>query len=196
MVETKCSSCPWIVSVFASHQYCFCVAKICGHCAHIKHKKSKKCWESLLRLSKLGTYCCDRKSLAAYAQSFALWQQATVEFTCHDHSIIACSRHLMYGVVLHAHSVRGESHIQRNTTGEVATTFPPFYNEPHRSHFFLWRLHLARPSHPGHSTILSRSESPSGMCAKLDIVAASNNRDHAPQSLFKYACHYVQSFRR
>jgi len=27
----------------------------------------------------------------------------------------------VYGVVLHAHSVRGESHNQRNTTGEVAT---------------------------------------------------------------------------
>ena len=39
-------------------------------------------------------YCCDRKSRAAYAQSFALWQQATIEFTCHDHSINACSRHI------------------------------------------------------------------------------------------------------
>jgi len=28
----------------------------------------------------------------------------------------------IYGVVLHAHPVRGESHIQRNTTGEVTTT--------------------------------------------------------------------------
>ena len=28
----------------------------------------------------------------------------------------------MYGVVLHAHPVRGESHNQRNTTGVVATT--------------------------------------------------------------------------
>jgi len=27
----------------------------------------------------------------------------------------------MYGVVLHAHPVRGESHNQRNTTGEVST---------------------------------------------------------------------------
>jgi len=27
----------------------------------------------------------------------------------------------MYGVVLHAQPVRGESHNQRNTTGEVAT---------------------------------------------------------------------------
>ena len=27
----------------------------------------------------------------------------------------------MYGVVLHAHPVRGESHNQHNTTGEVVT---------------------------------------------------------------------------
>jgi len=27
----------------------------------------------------------------------------------------------IYGVVLHPHPVRGESHNQRNTTGEVAT---------------------------------------------------------------------------
>ena len=38
--------------------------------------------------------CCDRKSWAAYAQSFALWQQATIKFTCHDHSIIDCSRRI------------------------------------------------------------------------------------------------------
>ena len=28
--------------------------------------------------------------------------------------------HIYYGVILHAHPVRGESHNQRNTTGEVA----------------------------------------------------------------------------
>ena len=39
MVETKCSSCLGIASVFASHQYCFCVVRICGHCVHTKHKK-------------------------------------------------------------------------------------------------------------------------------------------------------------
>ena len=38
-METKCSSCPWIISEFASNQYCFCVVKICGHCVHTKHKK-------------------------------------------------------------------------------------------------------------------------------------------------------------
>ena len=41
-----------------------------------------------------GTYCCDWKSRATCAQNFAPWQQATIEFTCHDHSIIACSRHI------------------------------------------------------------------------------------------------------
>jgi len=41
---------------------------------------------------------------------------------------------------------------------------------------------------------LLRSESPSGKCAKLYAVAASNNKDHAPQSLFTYASHYFQSF--
>ena len=30
--------------------------------------------------------CCDRKSRTAYAQSFPLWQEATIEFTCHDYS--------------------------------------------------------------------------------------------------------------
>jgi len=39
------------------------------------------------KLAHSGFYdCCDGKSRAAYAQSFALWQQATIEFTCHDHS--------------------------------------------------------------------------------------------------------------
>jgi len=45
--------------------------------------------------------------------------------------------------------------------------------------FFVWRLNSVRPSHLGHSTILLQSEILSGMRAKLRIVAASNNRDHA-----------------
>jgi len=54
--------------------------------------------------SNLGSeqWCCDQKSRAACAQSFALWQQATIEFTCHDYSIIACSRHI-YVVLFFAH---------------------------------------------------------------------------------------------
>ena len=54
---------------------------------------------------------------------------------------IACSRYT-YGAILPAHSVRGESHNERNTTGEVATTSPPFYNEPHRSHVLCVKAEL------------------------------------------------------
>jgi len=36
-------------------------------------------------------------------------------------------------------------------------------------------------------TKLLRSENPSGMCAKRHTVAAGNNRDHSPWSLFAYA---------
>jgi len=66
------------------------------------------------------SFCCDRKARAACALSFALWQQAT-EIMSRNYSIIACSRHLYSGVDLRAHSVRGEPHIQRNASGEVAT---------------------------------------------------------------------------
>jgi len=55
---------------------------------------------------------------------------------------VACSRYTYNGVILHAHPVRGESYNQRNTTGEVATTFPPFYNELHRSHVLCVKAEL------------------------------------------------------
>jgi len=48
-----------------------------------KSEKKYKCEHS----------CCDRKSWAACAQSFAPRQQATIEITRRDHSVIACSRH-------------------------------------------------------------------------------------------------------
>ena len=66
-------------------------------------------------------YCCDRKSRAACAQSFAPWQQATIEIMLAISLTIACSRYTYDGVILPAHPARGESHNQRNTTGEVAT---------------------------------------------------------------------------
>jgi len=34
-------------------------------------------------------FCCDWKTRAACGQSFALWQQATIENMHHNHSIIA-----------------------------------------------------------------------------------------------------------
>jgi len=43
------------------------------------------------------------KARGASAPSFTLWQQARIEITRHDHSIIACSRRLYMAVVLRAH---------------------------------------------------------------------------------------------
>jgi len=68
-----------------------------------------------------GFWCCDRKARAASALSFTVWQQATIEITRHDHSVIACSCHIYMGVILRAHPVCGESLIQRNANREVAT---------------------------------------------------------------------------
>jgi len=114
--------------------------KLVQHCIQLtiaKNEKFSKAAVTFLVYDRMfvNSYCCcDRKALAARAQSFALWQQATIEIMHHDHSIIACLRHLYMGVVLHAHSVCGELCIQCNASGEVATTSPPFYNEPHQSH--------------------------------------------------------------
>jgi len=66
-------------------------------------------------------FCCDRKSRVASAQSFAPWQQATIEIMLAISLTIACSRYTYDGVILHAHPIRGESHNQRNTTGVVLT---------------------------------------------------------------------------
>jgi len=47
-------------------------------------------------------YCCDRKGRAECTQSFTLWQQATIEITRHDHSVVTCSRQV-YMVLFFAH---------------------------------------------------------------------------------------------
>ena len=67
-------------------------------------------------------YCCDRKSRAACAQSFALWQQATIEIMHSNLSYYCLLAPHIHIFVLRAHPVRGESHNQCNTTREVATT--------------------------------------------------------------------------
>ena len=127
---------------------------------------------------------CDRKARAASAQSFALWQQATIDITCRDYFIIACLCHLYRNVVLRAHSVRGETCIQRNASREVATTSPPFSkNRTDSSSFcegFTWlELHILVTA-----PFCCDWKSPSGMCTKLRTVAASNNKDHTQWSLY------------
>jgi len=46
-------------------------------------------------------FCCDWKARAASVQIFTLWQQATIEIMCHNHTIIACSCHIFGCYSLH-----------------------------------------------------------------------------------------------
>jgi len=64
-----------------------------------------------------------------------------------------------------------------------------------RSDPVLIRVHLWKVGYT-QCCLVMRSEIPSGKCAKLRTLTASNNRDHALQSLFAYASHHVQSFTR
>jgi len=123
-----------------------------------------------------------RKDRAACAQSFALWQQATIEFTCHDHSIVACSRHV-YILLFFAHIPFVVNHTINATPPERLQQHPLLFttNRTDRT-FFLWRLHTARPPHPGHNTILLRSEKPERHARKA--LHCGNNRVHMPWSLY------------
>ena len=78
--------------------------------------------------------CCNRKSPSGVCAKFRTvaassnrvhmpWSVYYYLFALHIYIFVLC-----------AHPVRGESHIQRNATGKVATTSPPIYKEPHRSH--------------------------------------------------------------
>ena len=57
-------------------------------------------------------FCCEAR--VACTQTFTLWQQATIEIMRRNHSVVACLHHLYTGVVVYAHSVRGEPRIQCN----------------------------------------------------------------------------------
>jgi len=120
-------------------------------------------------------YCCDRKSPRGMCAK--LRTMAASNNRVHPtRSLYYClfTPHI-YIIVLRAHPIRGESHNQRNATGEVATTSPPFYNEPHRSYVLLcegWtqhNLHILVTA-----PFYCDRKSPRGMCAKLCTVAGSN----------------------
>ena len=131
------------------------------------HKITLNCRQTWLSTVAIG------KAQAAYAQSFTWWQQTTIEFTWHDHSIIPCSRHI-YVLLFFVHIPFMMNHTINTTPTERLQQHPLYFITKRTDRaFFLWRLHLAQPLHPGHSTILLRSESPSGMCAKLQTVTAS-----------------------
>jgi len=59
--------------------------------------------------------------LESQSDKYTKRQQATIEITCHENSIIACSRHTYMGVVLCTHAVHGDSHNKRDANRMVAT---------------------------------------------------------------------------
>ena len=79
-------------------------------------------------------YCCDRKSPGSMCAKLhtvaASNNRDHVPQSLHYCLFVPC----IYIVVLRTHPAHGESHIQRNATGEVVTTSPHFYIEPHWSH--------------------------------------------------------------
>jgi len=113
-----------------------------------------------------------------------LWQQAIIEITCCDHSIGACLHHIYMGANV-VHILFMGNRTFNAVPTERLQEHPVLFtmNRTNRT-FILWRLHLAPPWCPSHSTILLRLGSLSDKCAKLHTVAASNNRDHTLQSLY------------
>jgi len=86
--------------------------------APIAHSYCEGCTYQHLHILVKVPLCCDWKGRAASVQSFTLWLQATIKISRRAHLMCACLRHM--GVV-HAHPVRGESHIHHNANWEAAT---------------------------------------------------------------------------
>ena len=74
-------------------------------------------------------FCFDRRAGEACAQSFALWQQAAIETTRRDHSVIACSRHVYMDVILSSLPVCGESRIQHRTYYAAVTAVNEYHQQ-------------------------------------------------------------------
>jgi len=121
------------------------------------------------------------KARVSYAQSFALWLQATIEFTCHDHSIIACLCHIYIYLLFFAHvpfvvnhtinaapTKRLQQHpLLFTRTAPIARSFCEGFTQ-HDLHIVVT------------APFCCDRKSPSGICAKFRTVAACNNRVHMP----------------
>ena len=67
--------------------FCTRVTLYCVLQVYMQQKYMMLGHENLIYFGKLSNlYCCDRKSRAECAQSFAPWQQAIIEITRRDHS--------------------------------------------------------------------------------------------------------------
>jgi len=130
--------------------------------------------EVLLRLEILSGMCAKLRTVAvSNNRVHMLWSLYYCLFMPH-----ICM------VLFFTHTPSVVNHTINATAPERLQQRPLFFTMNHTDRtFFVWRLNSARPPHPGHSTILLRSEISSGMCTKLRTVAASN-RVHMPWSLY------------
>ena len=93
------------------------------------------------------------------------------------------SKYMYMSGHFHALGMR-KPHFQCNANRDFATTSLVFAMTSTYCTFFLWRLYLAPPSHPGQSTTLLWLERQSNKCAKLHTVAPNNNKDPASCSFY------------
>jgi len=123
-VVPSCTSCSWWLTQSTQHHWRGCnnIPSFLQRTAPIARSLCVDWTRHDLYILVTAPFRCDRTSRAAYAQSFALWQQATIEFTL-PWSLCYCLFAPLICMVLflHIHPVRGVSHNQRNTTGKVAT---------------------------------------------------------------------------
>jgi len=91
-------------------------------------------------------------------------------------------------VLICALPIRGESHIQHNANGEVATTFPPLYNEPQQSLvlFVKAALGMAFTSWPQHQHIAVMGKTKRQVRKASHCGSKQHSRDH---SIIPCLCH-------
>ena len=73
----------WVIGLLQTVSFLLCIGSFVSVVSSFALKKFAP-----------GTEHSDWKSRAASAQSFALWQQATIEITCHDHSYCLFAPHI------------------------------------------------------------------------------------------------------
>ena len=90
----------------------------------------------------------------------------------------------IYNVFLRENSIRDEPRISGQRQRSGCNNIPPFCNEPHRSHVLCLKAEPGMTFTSWLQHHLLRSDIPSGMCAKLRTVVASNSRVHPTRPLY------------
>ena len=107
---------------------------------HVKDWRNQINWT--FQWVSLGKWVLSWSHWAESAQSFKLCQQATIEITRRDHSIIACSRHT-YMVLFFAHIPFVVNRAFQRNVSEVVATVVSRFSPLLSGSFALWRSKLS-----------------------------------------------------